>query len=113
MEKLIVKLLNHEIQRRGSKHVFTLGNSMGGSGAIIFASALDNCKRAISFCPQSSVHPDIAAFEDRWTDYRRAIVDWTVPDAIERMRPTREYIVFFGADDPRDLKHATGPANWL
>ena len=105
-ERLISDLLNKEIERRGSKAVFTLGNSMGGTGAIIFAAELKNCIRAISFCPQSSVHPDIVIFENRWMEYRHAILDWTVPDAIERMRSTREYIIFFGANDARDLNHA-------
>ena len=106
-ERLIPDVLNREIERRNSKIAFTLGNSMGGAGAIIFAADIKYCKRAISFCPQSSVYPKIVDFENRWSDYRRAITDWTVPDVIERMRPTREYIMFFGADDVRDLSHAS------
>jgi pimeloyl-ACP methyl ester carboxylesterase len=87
--------------------VTTLGNSMGGFGAIYFAAEFPACRRAVAFCPQFSVAPGtMPAGENRWPEYRDAIPSHRIGHALERAGPEVEYVLFFGADDPQDLAHA-------
>jgi pimeloyl-ACP methyl ester carboxylesterase len=102
----LVTVLNDAIASRGNEAVFTLGNSMGGTGALAFAGEIERCVRAVSFCAQTSINPGIAPFEVRWADYRRGIDQWTMPDALPRVSRDREYYVFYGADNALDMQHA-------
>jgi hypothetical protein len=89
-----------------AEKVVTLGNSMGGFGAVAFAGRLRHCTTAIAFCPQSSVHPEIASFDRRWMDLRSEITDWDFPDAAPLVVPHVRYHIFFGAKDRTDGQHA-------
>jgi hypothetical protein len=89
----------------------TLGNSMGGFGALAFAGVLPACDRAIAFSAQTSVHPVVVPFEDRWPDLRGAITEWEVPDSIPLISSSVEYVVFVGADDPTDVRQAARLTN--
>lgn len=102
----IVATLNGSLSERRIKTTFTLGNSMGGFGAIVFAGALRHCFRAVAFCPQSSVYAVHAPFENRWPEWVGTIADWRVPDAIPHMIEGIDYVLFFGDREPRDLLHA-------
>jgi len=66
--------------------VVTLGNSLGGFGAIVFARRLVNCVQAIAFCPQSSVKSDLVPFETRWPEWRAAISAWDIYRCNNRVR---------------------------
>ena len=101
-----VSTINRSLAARHIEETFTLGNSMGGFGAVLFVGALDHCRRAVAFSPQSSVSPAVVPFEDRWREWTRHITDWHVPDAIPHMKRDIEYVLFFGAADPRDQRHA-------
>jgi len=81
----------------GHNSITSLGNSMGGFGAIYFASRLPNCSSAIAFAPQFSVMPQIAPFETRWESYRRAIRRWPVPHALHGVRSDLRILVFVGS----------------
>lgn len=103
----IVPTVNGLISQLGEfRRVVTLGNSMGGFGAIIFAKHLSHCAAAIAFCPQSSVHPEIAPFDKRWMNWRGDIRDWDIPDSLTELDPRISYHLFFGMDDTTDLRHA-------
>ncbi|MEJ0015749.1 MAG: alpha/beta hydrolase [Acetobacteraceae bacterium] len=102
----IVRVLNDIVERENSTRVATLGNSMGGFGAIVFARRLSNCIQAIAFCPQSSVNADIAPFEDRWPEWRAGVSAWSVLDATLECDARVRYDVFYGMDDPIDMQHA-------
>jgi pimeloyl-ACP methyl ester carboxylesterase len=102
----VVATINRSLAARRVEATVTLGNSMGGFGAVLFASALNRCRRAIAFSPQSSVSPAVVPFEDRWREWTRHIAHWLVPDAIPQMKAEIEYLLFFGAADPRDQRHA-------
>lgn len=84
----------------------TLGNSMGGFGALVFAGRISNCIRAIAFCPQSSVRRDIVRCENRWNDYVSKITQWELEDAIEEVGSEIDYHLFYGTGDQLDLMHA-------
>lgn len=104
---LIVGTVNSLLsQMRGVDSVVTLGNSMGGFGAVVFAKRLQNCSGAIAFCPQSSVHPEIVSFERRWAGWQDKISSWTYPDAVTEISPHIRYHLFFGQDDANDCRHA-------
>lgn len=98
--------VNDVISGLGASRVVTLGNSMGGFGAIAFAPALQGCRRALAFCPQSSVHPAIAPFETRYAHWVQAIRQWDLPDAAASFDPAIHYSLYFGADEVPDMQHA-------
>jgi pimeloyl-ACP methyl ester carboxylesterase len=102
----VVATVNRSLGARRIAETVTLGNSMGGFGAMLFAGALERCRRAIAFSPQSSVSPAVVPFEDRWREWTQHIADWRVPDAVSQMRGGVTYALFFGAADPRDQRHA-------
>jgi pimeloyl-ACP methyl ester carboxylesterase len=82
------------------KKVVTLGNSMGGFGALYFSGLLPNCRRAVSFAPQFSVMPD--APERRWRQWRENIVEWPVRHALENMSEHAPAIVLCGSAGGHD-----------
>ncbi len=90
----IVDVLGRELLNHSS--CITLGNSMGGFGAVYFASQLPGCKAALAFGPQFSVNPDIAPRERRWLDWRAAIDQWKVPHAFTAANTGMRFYLFFG-----------------
>lgn len=101
----IAECVNGLMRRLGVRRCVTLGNSMGGFGAIVFARRLADCSGAIAFCPQSSVDPAIVPFETRWTEWRASIRRWEIRDAVTEIAPGIAYDLFFGADDQTDALH--------
>jgi hypothetical protein len=102
----VLSTLNRALAARRTETTIALGNSMGGFGAVLFAGALHRCSRAVAFSPQSSVCPGVVPFEDRWRELTEGITDWRVPDAAARMSRELSYVLFFGAQEPRDRRHA-------
>jgi hypothetical protein len=106
LENRILDLINTHLAEHETKRVLALGYSMGGSAALMFASRIQGCRQALAFAPQSSVHPDLVPFEDRWGEYRANITEWTTPDPIQCMEDgKRRYYVIYGMDEDRDEKH--------
>src|SRR6185437_15302332 len=107
IENRILDILNAHLTGRRTKRVLALGNSMGASAALMLASRIKECRHALAFAPQSSVHPDLVPFEkDRWEHYRSRITEWTTPDPIAALEGgARRYYVFYGMDEKRDEQH--------
>jgi hypothetical protein len=103
----ISDLLNEDLSSQGIKSCDTLGNSMGGFGAIIFAGQLRGCRSAIAFSAQSAVDPAIVPWEQRYKTYTDTVSHWTGLDATKLLDPDINYILFFGNNDPVDIRHAT------
>lgn len=98
-------LIPQEIERAGYSDIYTIGNSMGGFGALIFSPIIPRVRRIIAFAPQSSIHPEIAPFEDRWSQYRAGITEWKTIDAVPLLGNI-PCMVIYGAHDHRDRQHA-------
>jgi hypothetical protein len=103
----ICDLLNADLSRQGIDYAITLGNSMGGFGAIIFAGQLRGCRSAIAFSAQSAVDPTIVPWEQRYKMYTDSVSHWTGLDATKLLNPDINYTLFFGNNDPIDIRHAT------
>ena len=102
----IADILNEDFKRRKIRRVLTLGNSMGGFGAIIFAGRLNGCRAAIAFAPQSSVDPAIVPWERRYRRHTDSVTEWVGLDARKLFVGHVNYTVFFGDDAPVDMRHA-------
>jgi len=102
----ISNILNQDLSRRGVDRAITLGNSMGGFGAIIFAGQLRGCRSAIAFSAQSAVDPAIVPWEQRYKIYTDTVSRWTGLDATRLLHQNVNYKLFFGNDDPFDVRHA-------
>lgn len=87
------------------RKVVTIGNSMGGFGAIYFASRLPNCRTAVAFVPQFSVDPEIVPGETRWKEHRARLSAWPVRHAMVDANSEVAFHVFFGGNDQRDQAH--------
>lgn len=80
------------------KRVVTLGNSMGGFGAI-WATGILPVETAIAFAPQFSVHPEVVPQEDRWWDFRADIAEWRHRSLAESFFPDTRYYTINGSAD--------------
>ena len=93
--------------RYPGRRIITLGNSMGGSGALLLSRLLPGCEVAVSFVPQYSVSPCLMPDETRWREHSQTVQNWayemSVPD--QGHRRARQ-LLFFGADESRDMPHA-------
>ncbi len=90
------------------ENIVAIGNSMGGSNALLMGPKL-GCKTIIAFTPQFSVHPEV--FPDlknkKWMKYRDAIDEWVFKSVDEcglDYSLAREYI--FHGDAFLELMHA-------
>lgn len=92
-------------ERYPRRRVITLGNSMGGYGALLFSRLLPECELAVSFSPQYSVLPDHVPGEDRWQPLLEAVEHWPHPVSLpeDGHRQAKQY-VFFGTADAYDQK---------
>lgn len=89
-------------KRVGADRVATIGTSMGGFGAILFARLLE-AKTCISFAPQFSIHPDVVD-DQQWAPFREGIANWQFPTPLP-LSPSAKYFVFVG-DDATETKHS-------
>ena len=102
----ITNFLNAEFSCRRISKVITVGNSMGGFGAILFAASLDGCHRAIAFAAQSAIDPSIVPWDQRFNKLTSSVKSWAGLDAVKSLRRDVSYFAFFGANDPIDVRHA-------
>lgn len=102
----IFDVLTSELRKRRTSEVVTLGNSMGGSGAIAFAGVLPGCHTAIAFAPQSSINVDVTPFENRYHNFAAGIRDWKLPDFTAALKSSVKYHIFVGDKDEIDIQHA-------
>jgi len=90
---------------RDFRKVIAIGNSMGGFGAVYFASRLPNCRTAIAFVPQFSIDPTIVPGETRWQRHRLWLSAFPVRHALLDANGEVDFHIFFGGNDGRDQTH--------
>lgn len=71
VESAIEAALSHARTRDSAVRFSALGNSMGGSGALLASSLYPDIQRCVAFVPQADIRP--TADERRWHDYRDRI----------------------------------------
>jgi hypothetical protein len=76
--------------------VVTLGNSMGGFGALLFAAPL-GARTALAFGPQASVSPRIIPQETRWRELTAAIGDFRFEQISDHLGEAAEHFVLHGS----------------
>lgn len=85
MIEFVVDAVSAVAEQIGAEEICAVGNSMGGTAAMILASKMD-IDTVVAITPQYSMHPDEVPEETRWTFFRDKITDWphrTVPDLRE------------------------------
>ena len=100
-DKLEQVLLPHLAGRR----LITLGNSMGGFGALLFAARWPSCEAGIAFVPQYSVHPEIVPSEHRYREWVEAIGEWRFPTCVLDAPPGCRRLALFGLGQEHDMEH--------
>lgn len=75
----IAAVIDDQRKALGIERVVTLGNSMGGTMALLIAK-LTQIDAAIAIAPQFSVDPKIVPFDKRWMEDRTAIAHFRYPD---------------------------------
>jgi len=93
------------LPRLAGRQLITLGNSMGGFGALLFAARWPACDAAIAFVPQYSMHPLIVPGERRYQEWARAITLWRFPACVLQTPPACRRLVFFGLGEDQDIEH--------
>ncbi|QEW23931.1 Alpha/beta hydrolase family protein (plasmid) [Marinibacterium anthonyi] len=103
---VIANRVNGYIHNRYRK-VVLIGNSMGGTGALLLSPHIENVAAVIAFAPQATVKPDIIE-EKRWKKEIKGISDWTAP-ALTTAQPSSgreiKIKIFFGAECDKDVVH--------
>lgn len=99
----VEEVVNATVKEWGATRVVTLGNSMGGFGALHFARRL-NASVALAFAPQFSMKPDRVR-EGRWKQYR-VFQDMDAHSEIgDDISPDCRYLVIFGGRCKLDRPH--------
>lgn len=99
IETCMAAAIEHARSRDPRVSFSAIGNSMGGSGAILAASLYPEIRRCLAFVPQADVQP--ASAETRWKKYRKRIgrhrwSNFLLPSA------GAETLIVFGASDDLD-----------
>ncbi len=100
-DRLEAVLLPHLVGRR----LVTIGNSMGGFGALLFATRWPQCDAAVAFVPQYSVHPSIVPNEGRFAQWVDRIGEWRFPTCVGEAPLGCRRFVFFGLNQSSDFEH--------
>lgn len=88
----------------GAEEICALGNSMGGSMAMILASLMP-IDAVVAITPQFSVHPELMPDEDRWMFHRRRIAEWRFAEMPD-LRAAGCSVTLLHGDSPDELRHA-------
>ncbi|MEM8850265.1 MAG: hypothetical protein AAGE03_09545 [Pseudomonadota bacterium] len=100
----IVRLIRYMRKSEGIREIITLGNSMGGYGALLLPRDL-RVARAIAFSPQVTMDRSILD-DQRWPDVQKRWGTLPVRSVAEMIDSTRtEYYLAAGGDCAEDLAH--------
>jgi len=92
--------------RLAGRHVVTLGNSMGGFGALYFGDRF-RAAAVLAICPQYAIDPALVPFETRWQDCVAALPAIRHPICLPEHPDSRtRRFVLTGTGHESDLAHA-------
>jgi pimeloyl-ACP methyl ester carboxylesterase len=100
-------LVQRALTQTGAAKTVTLGNSMGGFGALLFG-ALCGADEIVAFAAQTAIGPDATATlsDERWREYQARIAAFPFPDLALLPSPNAKVTLVCGADDLLDRAHA-------
>ncbi|OCX61605.1 hypothetical protein BFP70_14940 [Thioclava sp. SK-1] len=104
LAEMIVETIEDLAEHLDVTEICAIGNSMGGSAALILASQMA-VDRVIVFSPQFSVHPDVIPEESRWMFFRKEIEDWLYPTMPDLTDSQTDVLMLHGGTD-RERAHA-------
>ena len=99
----LIELVQDFIAAHGITKVVTIGNSMGGYGALLLPKHVP-VDVAVAFAPQVSMHDEVVA-EPRWKQSRVHFGPLLERNVAECLQDRTQYYVIFGRADNRDRKH--------
>ncbi|MEM6589208.1 MAG: hypothetical protein AAF641_12235 [Pseudomonadota bacterium] len=103
MYEEIIDLVQSYKRTHNIEQVATLGEGMGGYGAILFARAL-GASNSMSFAAQYSADPKVVPEDDRWMEHRAKIPHFTRPPLEAVLSENCSYFAMH-ADGPHDKPH--------
>lgn len=103
LEERILRVVGQLFDRLGPAGVHTLGNSMGGFGAILFAERL-SAQSAIAFVPQFTMDRKVID-ERRWSRFRPAMNEGNLASLDSHLTGACRPHAFFAADALPDRPH--------
>lgn len=94
-EALINKAVTH-LWDTGCEHIFAIGNSMGGSGALLASALRSDIERVYAFVPQADPYQD-----RRWNEYTDVIenIRWSNFAALDYQSDVTIFMGDQGQDD--------------
>ena len=103
MAEAVAAAVSATAREIGASRVVAIGNSMGGSAAMILASLMP-VDEVLAVTPQFSVNPAIVPEETRWRYFRNKITAWPFPQ-VPDLAGRGEVTVLHGDSDD-ELIHA-------
>lgn len=91
-------------ERIGVTEICAMGNSMGGTAAMILAT-LTRIDRVLAVSPQFSVKRGVVPGERRWRDFTRNIDTWRFPH-VPDLRGTQTMVTVLHGSRDDELRHA-------
>ncbi len=103
IEKILVAI-RQTVAKTGAQRVVALGNSMGGTMALIVARYF-TFDAAIAIVPQYSVDPEVVPEEHRWRFFRRQIQGFRFP-VVDTFRADRTRYYLLHSCIPKEQRQA-------
>ena len=100
----IIEAIDSVVAKVRPSRIFTLGNSMGGFGALLLAERI-GAEAAVAFAPQFTMRRDVIR-ERRWARYRPAMNESALDTLDGPLTGKSRAYAIFGANERLDRPHA-------
>lgn len=104
MAEFLVDAVKGVAEEIGAEEICAVGNSMGGSMAMILASLM-HIDNVVAITPQFSACPAVMPEEDRWMFFRSRVANWRFAEMPD-LRNTDSEVTLLHGDSPDELRHA-------
>ncbi|MGR3466548.1 MAG: hypothetical protein ACU0CI_01605 [Shimia sp.] len=104
MEARVLSVLSEQIAQIAPRRLALIGNSMGGTIALLLARNLP-VDAVLAMVPQWTVNPALLPEETRWRRWRKRIDHWPNPTVGAIETRGRDVFILHG-DTPSELMHA-------